>query len=60
MKTPLATMSLGMLHWDYGGVGPDGVGTGHIANGVEGVGESSLQCHYVLDLGCGTWESHLR
>ena len=38
---------------------PDGVCPGHAANGVEGVGESMLQCHYVPDLGCGTRGSHL-
>ena len=34
------------------GVCPDGVGPTHVANGMEGVGESSLQHYYVLDLGC--------
>ena len=47
-------LALGMLNWDYGRVGPDDVGTGHIIKGVKRVGESSLQCHYVPDLG---WET---
>ena len=53
-------LALGMLHWDNRRVSPDGVGTRHIANGVKGVGESSLQCHDVPDLGCGTRVHHLR
>ena len=51
---------LGMLYWGYGRVGPNGVGTRHITNGVKGVGECSLQCHYVLDLVGSTRGSHLR
>ena len=37
-----------------------GVHPRHISNGVKGVGESLPQCHYVLDLGCGTRGSCLR
>ena len=51
---------MGMLHWGYGRVSPDGIDTSHITNGVKGVGECSHQYHYVLDLGGGTRESHLR
>ena len=29
-----------MLHWDYRRVSPDGVGTTHIINGIEGVGKA--------------------
>ena len=41
-----------VLDWENTGACPDGVGLGHVANGVKGVEEGSLQCHYVLDLGC--------
>ena len=46
----------GLLDWENFGVCPDGVGPGHVANGVKGVGKGSLQCHYVPDLGCRTRE----
>ena len=45
-------LSLGMLDWENTGVCPDGVGPRHVANGVKGVGVSSLQPHYVPDLDC--------
>ena len=51
---PYGYLSLGMLYWEYRRVCPDGVGPRHVANGVKGVGESLLQCHYVLNLGSGT------
>ena len=41
-----------MLYGKDIGVCPDGTHPRHVANGVEGVGKGSLQCHYVLDLGC--------
>ena len=41
------------------GVCPDGVHPRHVASGVKGARESSLQCHYVLDLGSGVRGSHL-
>ena len=40
-----------VLYWGNGRVSPDGIGPGHVANGVKEVGECSLQCHYVLGPG---------
>ena len=53
-------LSLATLYWGYGRVSSDDVGPRHGTNGVKGVGECSLQCHYVLNLSCGTRGSHLR
>ena len=44
---------LGMLYLQYGRASPDGVGPRHVTNGVKGVGECLLQCHYVPDLDGG-------
>ena len=44
----------GVLDGENVRVCPDGIGPGHVANGVKGVGKDSLQCHYVLDHGGGT------
>ena len=45
-------LAFGMLYGKDIGVCPDGVCPGHVANGVEGVEEGSLQYHYVPDLSC--------
>ena len=52
-------LKMGVLDGENAWVGPDGIGPKHVANGVKGVREDSLQCHYVLDYGCGTRSSHL-
>ena len=48
-----------MLDWSNAGVCPDGIGPGHVVNGVTGAWESPLQSNDALDHGGRARGSHL-